>query len=86
MNIMEKESSAIDITNYQSSCDIIVNDPLYKEIKLNKKLIEELNFSETLCNQFKNSLGKYYQDLQNNFNNINNILGEKQKRKDWRFR
>ncbi|PKY56749.1 hypothetical protein RhiirA4_508078 [Rhizophagus irregularis] len=83
---MERESSevvrtVIDITNYQSNYDKIINDPIYEEIKLNKKLSEELKFSETLCNQLKDkyeSLGKYCEDLQNNFININNILGEKQ--------
>ncbi|GES97244.1 hypothetical protein GLOIN_2v1646242 [Rhizophagus clarus] len=80
---MEQESSdtITDISNNQSNCDNIINDPLYKEIKLNKKLTEELKFSETLCNQFKNSLGKCYQDLQCNFNNINNILREKRELK-----
>src|SRR3954462_9586886 len=83
---MEKESSEevsiiTNITNHQSSYNNIINDPLYKEIKLNKKLTEELKFSETLCNQFKNNLGKYYEDLQNNFNNLNNILDEKQELK-----
>jgi chromosome segregation ATPase len=72
------------ITDYQSNYDKIINDPIYEEIKLNKKLNEELNFSETLCNQLKNeyeTLEKYCKDLQNNFNNFNNILREKQELK-----
>ncbi|CAG8440579.1 18342_t:CDS:1 [Rhizophagus irregularis] len=71
-------------TDYQSNYDKIINDPIYEEIKLNKKLSEELKFSETLCNQLKDkyeSLGKYCENLQNNFININNILGEKQELK-----
>ncbi|CAB4491842.1 unnamed protein product [Rhizophagus irregularis] len=77
---MEREEvrTTTNTTNYPSNYE---NDPLYKDIKLNEKLTEELKLSETLCNQFKNSLGRYYQDLQNNFNNINNILGEKQELK-----
>ncbi|GBB86660.1 hypothetical protein RclHR1_13020006 [Rhizophagus clarus] len=78
---MELKSSDA-ITTYKSDYDDIINDPLYKEIKLNEKLTEELKFSETLCNQFNDILGKYYQGLQNNFNNINNILGEKQELKE----
>ncbi|CAB5127218.1 unnamed protein product [Rhizophagus irregularis] len=72
---MEREEvrTTTNTTNYPSNYE---NDPLYKDIKLNEKLTEELKLSETLCNQFKNSLGRYYQDLQNNFNNINNILVE----------
>ncbi|PKY15186.1 hypothetical protein RhiirB3_380711 [Rhizophagus irregularis] len=80
---MEREEvrTTTDTTNYPSNYDKVINDPLYKDIKLNEKLTEELKLSETLCNQFKNSLGKYYQDLQNNFNIINNILGEKEELK-----
>ncbi|PKY15179.1 hypothetical protein RhiirB3_466536 [Rhizophagus irregularis] len=82
---MAQESYEItDATDYQSNYDKIISDPIYEEIKLNKKLSEELKCSETLCNQLKDkyeSLGKYCEDLQNNFININNILGEKQELK-----
>ncbi|PKY56744.1 hypothetical protein RhiirA4_508073 [Rhizophagus irregularis] len=80
--IMAQDSS--EVTNNQSNYDNIINDPVYEEIKLNEKLNEELKFSETLCDQLKNkyeSLGKYYEDLQNNFNSINSILREKQEMK-----
>ncbi|PKC17246.1 hypothetical protein RhiirA5_460952 [Rhizophagus irregularis] len=71
--------SVSEVTNYQTNYD-----PIYEEIKLNKKLNEELKFSETLCNQLKNkyeNLEKYCKDLQDNFNNVNNILREKQELK-----
>ncbi|RGB33482.1 hypothetical protein C1646_761627, partial [Rhizophagus diaphanus] len=79
---MVQDSS--EVTNYQSNYDNIINDPVYEEIKLNEKLNEELKFSETLCDQLKNkyeSLGKYCEDLQINFNSINSILREKQEMK-----
>ncbi|CAG8440667.1 uncharacterized protein OCT59_009851 [Rhizophagus irregularis] len=78
------DQSVSEVTNYQTNYDKIINDPIYEEIKLNKKLNEELKFSETLCNQLKNkyeNLEKYCKDLQDNFNNVNNILREKQELK-----
>jgi uncharacterized protein (DUF3084 family) len=80
----EEVCSITDVTDHQSNYDKIINNPIYEEMKLNKKLSEELKFSEALCNQLKNkyeSLGKYCEDLRNNFSNINNILGEKQELK-----
>ncbi|RIA87537.1 hypothetical protein C1645_877979 [Glomus cerebriforme] len=73
---MAQDLSEETITDYQQSN--------YDDINLNIKLAEELKISETLCNQLKikyESLGKYCEDLQNNYNNINNILSEKQELK-----
>lgn len=76
----EEVCSITDVTDYQTNYDNIIKLSQYEELKLNKKLSEGLKFSEMFHNQLKGkyeSLGKYCEDSQNNFININNILGEK---------
>ncbi|GBC29231.2 hypothetical protein GLOIN_2v1678875 [Rhizophagus irregularis DAOM 181602=DAOM 197198] len=58
-------------TDYQSNYDKIINDPIYEEIKLNKKLSEELKFSETLCNQLKDKYESEKQELKKKIGDLN---------------